>query len=85
MEETNALIEQRKAKLQALRGKGIDPFRNAFTPGESCVAASSATTAAVALTTTCVRDAVAVDDPRHPQGVAGAARSSRATATARRT
>ncbi len=39
MDETNALIEQRKAKLAALRARGIDPFRNKFTPGESCAAA----------------------------------------------
>jgi lysyl-tRNA synthetase, class II len=36
MEETNSLIEQRKAKLAALRAKGIDPFKNKFTPGETC-------------------------------------------------
>src|SRR5229473_1934919 len=36
MDETNSLIEQRKAKLVALRAKGIDPFRNKFTPTESC-------------------------------------------------
>ena len=36
MDETNSLIEQRKAKLAALRAKGIDPFRNKFTPSESC-------------------------------------------------
>jgi lysyl-tRNA synthetase class 2 len=30
------LIEQRKAKLSALRAKGIDPFKNKFTPTESC-------------------------------------------------
>jgi lysyl-tRNA synthetase class 2 len=39
MDETNALIEQRKAKLAALRARGIDPFRNKFTPGETCGAA----------------------------------------------
>ena len=39
MEDTNALIEQRKAKLAALRAKGIDPFRNKFTPAESCAEA----------------------------------------------
>ena len=39
MEDTNALIEQRKAKLAALRLKGIDPFRNKFTPAESCAEA----------------------------------------------
>ncbi|MDW7980012.1 MAG: lysine--tRNA ligase [Verrucomicrobiales bacterium] len=33
------LIEQRKAKLAALRAKGIDPFRNKFTPSETCAAA----------------------------------------------
>ncbi len=36
MEETNSLIEQRKAKLAALRAKGIDPFKNKFTPQETC-------------------------------------------------
>src|SRR5664280_1888293 len=36
MEDTNSLIEQRKAKLAALRAKSIDPFRNKFSPGESC-------------------------------------------------
>ncbi len=36
MEDTNSLIEQRKAKLAALRAKGIDPFKNKFTPGETC-------------------------------------------------
>src|SRR5215469_15141559 len=35
-EETNSLIEQRKAKLAALRAKGIDPFKSKFTPGETC-------------------------------------------------
>ena len=39
MEDTNALIEQRKAKLAALRLKGIDPLRNKFTPAESCAEA----------------------------------------------
>ena len=36
MDETNSLIEQRKAKLAALRAKGINPFANKFTPGEDC-------------------------------------------------
>ncbi|MCL4786172.1 MAG: lysine--tRNA ligase [Verrucomicrobia bacterium] len=36
MDDTNSLIEQRKAKLAALRSKGIDPFRNKFTPTETC-------------------------------------------------
>ena len=36
MEDTNALIEQRRAKLALLREKGIDPFRNKFTPTETC-------------------------------------------------
>jgi len=36
MDETNSLIEQRKAKLAALRAKGIDPFKNKFSPTESC-------------------------------------------------
>jgi lysyl-tRNA synthetase class 2 len=35
MDDTNSLIEQRKAKLAALRAKGIDPFKNKFTPGET--------------------------------------------------
>ncbi|MGA2029756.1 MAG: amino acid--tRNA ligase-related protein, partial [Verrucomicrobiota bacterium] len=36
MDDTNSLIEQRKAKLAALKAKGIDPFKNKFTPTESC-------------------------------------------------
>jgi lysyl-tRNA synthetase class 2 len=36
MDDTNSLIEQRKAKLVALRAKGIDPFQNKFTPSEAC-------------------------------------------------
>src|ERR1022692_292921 len=32
MDDTNSLIEQRKAKLAALRARGIDPFQNKFTP-----------------------------------------------------
>ncbi len=39
MDETNSLIEQRKAKLAALRANGIDPFQNKFTPTETCAAA----------------------------------------------
>jgi lysyl-tRNA synthetase class 2 len=39
MDDTNSLIEQRKAKLAALKAKGIDPFKNKFTPTESCDAA----------------------------------------------
>lgn len=39
MDDTNSLIEQRKAKLASLRAKGIDPFQNKFTPSESCAAA----------------------------------------------
>src|SRR5580765_6299970 len=39
MDDTNSLIEQRKAKLAALRAKGIDPFQNKFTPTEACAAA----------------------------------------------
>jgi lysyl-tRNA synthetase class 2 len=35
----DTLIEQRKAKLAALRAKGIDPFKNKFTPSETCAAA----------------------------------------------
>src|SRR5712692_1255592 len=36
MEETNSLIAQRKAKLAALRAKGINPFANRFAPTEGC-------------------------------------------------
>jgi lysyl-tRNA synthetase, class II len=39
MEDTNSLIEQRKAKLASLRAKGIDPFANKFSPTETCQAA----------------------------------------------
>src|SRR5512135_3411877 len=39
MDETNALIEQRKGKLAALRAKGIDPFKNKFSPTETCAQA----------------------------------------------
>src|SRR6478672_13432627 len=35
-DDKNSLIEQRKAKLTALRTKGIDPFKNKFTPTEKC-------------------------------------------------
>jgi len=38
-DDTNSLIEQRKAKLVALRAKGIDPFKNKFTPTEKCAEA----------------------------------------------
>ena len=41
MDETNALIEQRKAKLAALRARGLDPFRNKFTPSLTCAEARS--------------------------------------------
>jgi lysyl-tRNA synthetase class 2 len=36
MDDTNSLIEQRKAKLKSLEAKGIFPFRNKFTPAETC-------------------------------------------------
>jgi lysyl-tRNA synthetase class 2 len=36
MDDTNSLIAQRKAKLDALKTKGINPFANQFTPVESC-------------------------------------------------
>src|SRR5215216_7496882 len=32
----NSLIEQRREKLAKLREKGIDPFKNKFTPDRSC-------------------------------------------------
>jgi lysyl-tRNA synthetase class 2 len=41
-DDTNSLIEQRKAKLAALRAKGIDPFKNKFTPAETCADARAA-------------------------------------------
>lgn len=41
MDDTNSLIEQRKAKLTALREKGIDPFKNKFTPDRTCNEARS--------------------------------------------
>jgi lysyl-tRNA synthetase class 2 len=39
MDDTNSLIEQRKAKLKALEAKGVFPFRNKFAPTEACAAA----------------------------------------------
>ena len=36
MDDTNSLIKQRREKLDALRAKGIDPFKKKFTPAESC-------------------------------------------------
>jgi lysyl-tRNA synthetase class 2 len=36
MDDANALIKQRKEKLEALQAKGIDPFKNKFTPTENC-------------------------------------------------
>src|SRR5437867_6132136 len=39
MDDTNALIKQRKEKLEALRAKGIDPFKNKFSPTEKCAEA----------------------------------------------
>ncbi|MDE3067008.1 MAG: lysine--tRNA ligase [Verrucomicrobiota bacterium] len=39
MDETNSLIEQRKAKLAALRARGLDPFKNRFTPTGTCAEA----------------------------------------------
>jgi lysyl-tRNA synthetase class 2 len=39
MDESLSLIDQRKAKLNALRSKGVDPFQNKFTPAETVVQA----------------------------------------------
>jgi lysyl-tRNA synthetase class 2 len=39
MDDENSLVKQRREKLDALRAKGIDPFKNKFTPTESCDAA----------------------------------------------
>ena len=36
MEDTNSLIEQRKAKLKSLEAQGIFPFKSKFTPSETC-------------------------------------------------
>src|SRR5580704_5442238 len=36
MYDNNSLIEQRKAKLKSLEAKGIFPFKNKFTPTETC-------------------------------------------------
>ena len=36
MDETNALIEQRRSKLSALADKGIQPYRNKFRPDIGC-------------------------------------------------
>ena len=36
MDESNSLIEQRKAKLAALRATGMDPFRGKFKPADKC-------------------------------------------------
>jgi lysyl-tRNA synthetase, class II len=39
MDESNALIEQRKSKLAALRARGINPFANKFAPTETAAQA----------------------------------------------
>jgi lysyl-tRNA synthetase class 2 len=39
MDETNALIEQRKAKLKGLTDRGLNPFAQRFAPTESCAQA----------------------------------------------
>jgi lysyl-tRNA synthetase, class II len=36
MDDTNSLIEQRRAKLAALQERGINPFMNKFTPDIGC-------------------------------------------------
>lgn len=36
MDDTNSLIEQRKAKLATLRAKGINPFMAKFSPDQGC-------------------------------------------------
>ena len=41
MEDTNSLVEQRKAKLKSLEAKGIFPFANKFTPDTECNTARS--------------------------------------------
>ncbi len=42
MDETNALIEQRKAKLKALMERGLNPFTQRFAPSETCAQARAA-------------------------------------------
>ena len=39
--DENSLIKQRRDKLDALRAKGIDPFKNKFTPDTECNTARS--------------------------------------------
>ena len=39
MEDSNTLIEQRKAKLAALKNKGGNPYANKFQPTEPCAQA----------------------------------------------
>lgn len=39
MEAIDSLVEQRKAKLNAMRAKGINPFANKFAPSEGCATA----------------------------------------------
>ncbi len=39
MDDANALIKQRKEKLEGLRAKSIDPFKNKFTPTQPCAQA----------------------------------------------
>ena len=39
MDDTHSLLAQRKAKLAALRSRGIDPFKNKFAPRETCAEA----------------------------------------------
>ena len=41
MDDTNALVEQRRAKLAVLREKGINPFMNKFSPDVGCGIARS--------------------------------------------
>ena len=41
VDDTNQLIEQRRANLAALAEAGIDPFANKFTPSETCDAAKA--------------------------------------------
>src|ERR1017187_7033156 len=36
IDDENSLMKQRRDKLDALRAKGIDPFKNKFTPTETC-------------------------------------------------
>lgn len=61
MDETHSLIAQRRAKLEALRARGVDPFRNKFTPTVGCGEARR-------------RFLLGLENPADPQALAEGAR-----------